>query len=474
LVPGNAIHRPSQLDLTKATSEKFPIGPEKILIATGGLFAATIRQHHGTFYVICTNDWGEGPNLVMRNFYVTTKDIWSGEWSDPIWFDFSGIDPSLFFDDDGRVYIQGSYRPSNLMELKCDIRQFEVEIETGKALSETTKIWDGFAGKDDAEGPHIYKKDGWYYLLTAEAATFEHHLIAMARSRNIWGPYESYENNPVPTAYGKGDMIQNTGHGDLFQDGDGKWWITALGIRNMDGCYPMGRETFLAPVEWPTGGWPQIEFPKLEFERTLISNMSSKEIPLPDESRRYEYVYIRTPNLDDFSFSFNNRVIKLIPRTNTLSSPTGTTTFVGKRQRLQASIATTTLQPLPVQSQKDNTIFAGLTVWKESIRHTEIYYDYQTSSICFSKTNKMLSDEPETKSQPLQLTDTIHFQIKCMPKLYELSYKVGSDGTWMKLGSMGAIEFSGYDFTGPMFGVFASTKCEEAGIEVTFEDFKIT
>jgi hypothetical protein len=86
----------------------------------------------------------------------------------------------------------------------------------------------------------------------------------------------------------------------------------------------------------------------------------------------------------------------------------------------------------------------------------------------------MLSDEPETKSQPLQLTDTIHFQIKCTPKLYELSYKVGSDGTWMKLESMGAIEFSGYDFTGTMFGVFASTKSEEARIEVTFEDFKIT
>jgi beta-xylosidase len=473
-VPGNAIHRPSQLDLTKATSEKFPIGPEKILIATGGLFAATIRQHNGTFYVICTNDWGEGPNLIMRNFYVTTKDIWSGDWSDPIWFDFSGIDPSLFFDDDGKVYIQGSYRPSNLMELKCDIRQFEVDIETGKPLSDTKKIWDGFAGKDDAEGPHIYKKDGWYYLLTAEAATFEHHLIAMARSHNIWGPYESYENNPVLTAYGKGDMIQNTGHGDLFQDGDGKWWITALGIRNMDGCYPMGRETFLAPVEWPTGGWPQIEFPKMEFERTRISNLSSKEIPIPAESQRYEYVYIRTPNLDDFTFSANNRVIKLIPRTTTLSSPAGTSTFIGKRQRLQATTATVTLQPLAEGTGNGNTIFAGLTVWKESIRHAEIYYDCQTSSIFFRKTNTMLSDKPEITSQHLQLTGPVHFQIKAVPKVYEFSYKSGSSDTWTKLGSMEAVEFSGYDFTGTLFGVFASTTSEDTGTEVTFEDFNIT
>ncbi|KAN0090480.1 Glycosyl hydrolase, five-bladed beta-propellor domain containing protein [Hyaloscypha variabilis] len=459
-----------QLDLTKATSEKFSIGPQKILIATGGLFAATIRQHNGTFYVICTNDWGEGPNLIMRNFYVTSKDIWSGEWSDPIWFDFSGIDPSLFFDDDGKVYIQGSFRPSNLMELKCDIKQFEVEIETGKPLSETKKIWDGFAGKDDAEGPHIYKKDGWYYLLTAEAATFEHHMVAMARSRHIWGPYESYESNPVLTAYGKGDVIQNTGHGDLFQDGDGRWWIAALSIRNMDGCYPMGRETFLAPVEWPTGGWPQVEFPKLEFERARISNIDSRKLPIPAESKRYEYLYIRTPRFEDYFFSSDNRAIKLVPRKTTLSSATGTTTFVGKRQRLQDCTATVTLKP----SAKDSTTFAGFTVWKESIRHAEVYYGYSTSSVCFSKTNKMLSDEPETKSQPLQLTDTIHFQITATPKVFDLSYKVGNDETWTKLGSMDAIEFSGYDFTGTIFGVFASTKSEEAGAEVTFEDFKIT
>jgi beta-xylosidase len=384
LQPVNAIHRPSQIDLTKARSDKFPIGPNTVLVATTGLFAATIRQHNGIFYVICTNDWGEGPNLIMRNFYVTTEDIWSGEWSDPIWFDFSGIDPSLFFDDDGKVYIQGSWRPSNLLNLKCHISQFEVDIETGKALSETKKIWHGFAGKADAEGPHIYKKDGWYYLLTAEAATFEHHMITMARSRDIWGPYKSYKNNPVLTAYGTRSVIQNTGHGDLFQDGDGKWWITVLGIRNMDGCYPMGRETFLTPVEWPGGGWPRIELPRLEFERAQISNTGTKEIPIPDESKRHDYVYIRTPNLDDYTFSSDNRILKLIPRTTTLSSFMGTTTFVGRRQRLQDCIARVTLNPL----QRGSTISAGLTVWKESIRHAEIFYDFSCPQYALAKPTK--------------------------------------------------------------------------------------
>jgi beta-xylosidase len=295
-------------------------------------------------------------------------------------------------------------------------------------------------------------------------------MITMARSRDIWGPYESYENNPVLTAYGMGSIVQNTGHGDLFQDGDGKWWITALGIRNIDGCYPMGRETFLAPVEWPEGGWPQIEFPKLEFERARISNIGTKEIPIPDESKRYDYVYIRSPNLDDYTLSSDNRVLKLVPRTTTLSSPTGTTTFVGRRQRLRNCIASVTLRPL----QKGSKVSAGLTVWKESIRHIEILYNFSTSSICISKTNKMLGDEPETKSESLELTDAIGFQITATTKWYVLSYRVGENETWITLGEMGAIEFSGHDFTRTIFGVFDSTQIEEAGAEVTFQDFQIT
>ena len=189
----------------------------------------------------------------MENFYITTKDIWSDDWSDPIYFDFKGIDPRLFFDDDGRVHVQGSWREGALHERLCSIRQFEIDVETGKALSDTREIWDGWA-KGDTEGPHVYKKAGYYFLLVAEAGTFEHHLIAIARSRSIWGPYKSYEKNPILTADGMDEYVQNTGHGDLFQDHDGEWLITVLGVRNEDGRFPLGRETFLAPISWPTGG----------------------------------------------------------------------------------------------------------------------------------------------------------------------------------------------------------------------------
>jgi beta-xylosidase len=186
------------------------------------LFAPTIRWHKGIFYIICTNCTLKGEELGVSNFYVSTTDIWSDRWTDPIYFDFHGIDPSIFFDDDDRVYIQGSWRAGPLHEPQCTIRQVEINIATGEYLSEIKELWIGFSGKSDVEGPHIYKKDEYYYLLTAEDGTFETHLIAVARSTNIWGPYESYEKNPLLTAAGTKEYIQNTGHGDLFQDRDGQ------------------------------------------------------------------------------------------------------------------------------------------------------------------------------------------------------------------------------------------------------------
>lgn len=315
---GNAIHRPEQLNLDNASSAAVPIGPGVILVATQRLFAPTIRYHNGTFYIICTNSSVEFPNLIMKNFYVTTKDIWSGEWSDPIWFDFHGIDPSLFFDDDGRVYIQGSWREGNLMNTECSIRQFEVDIATGKPLSETKLLWDGFA-----------EKDGYYYLTAAESGTFEHHMITAARSKDIWGPYESCGNNPVLTAFGTKEYIQNTGHGDIFQGPYGDWWAVCLGIRNEDGRYPLGRETFLTPVSWPRDGWPEIEHPRMSFPRNSVTSSPPDNQAFKPSSRLpVDFLHIRNPRTENYIFSSTTSEITLIPQKTTLSTPTGATTFV--------------------------------------------------------------------------------------------------------------------------------------------------
>lgn len=192
------------------------------LFVTGSLFAPTIRYHQGRFYIVCTNVLKESSEPIMRNFILFCNDIWASDWSNPTDFDFRGIDPSIFFDEDGKVFVQGSWRSGPPHAPDCEIRQLEIDVVTGKSLSEAKAIWNGAAGKRDAEGPHSYKKESYYYLVVDEAGTFEHHLISISRSQDIWGPYESYEGNPILTADGTKEYIQHTGHGDLFQGRQGR------------------------------------------------------------------------------------------------------------------------------------------------------------------------------------------------------------------------------------------------------------
>ncbi|KAL1888273.1 hypothetical protein Sste5346_009665 [Sporothrix stenoceras] len=269
IMKGNAINDPDQLNLQAALTTLVTPPNKPEFYATAGLLAPTIRFHKGKFYIICTNADIGPTGYTVQNFYVTTDDIWSGKWSKPINVDFKGIDTSLFFDDDDRVYVQGSWSLGVGKQPSSTIKQFEIDIATGKALSKAKEIWSGFS-REDAEGPHIYRKDGYYYLVIAEGGTFEHHMVTAARSTNIWGPYESYGKNPLTTADGTDRYVQNTGHTDLFQDASGAWWAVLLGVRNDQGRHPMGRETFLTPVTWPTGGWPVFEPSVLLFEQLRV------------------------------------------------------------------------------------------------------------------------------------------------------------------------------------------------------------
>lgn len=212
----------------------------------GGIYAPTLRYHDGKFYMIVTNCSGIG------NFYVTADNI-AGPWSDPIKVDEEGIDPTLYWDEDSTCYYVGNARGGIVL--------FSIDEQTGKRLSEPKTIWEGTGGRYP-EGPHIYKKDGWYYLLIAEGGTEMGHKITIARSRNIYGPYESNPANPLLTHFnhaGQSNPIQGLGHADFVQATDGSWWTVCLGFRQQSGAnHLLGRETFLAPVEWKKGKWPVI------------------------------------------------------------------------------------------------------------------------------------------------------------------------------------------------------------------------
>jgi len=259
---GNVLDRPSQLSLKEATSHL-------------GIYAPTIRYNDSTFYMITTNVGNGG------NFMVTATDP-AGPWSEPLWLEQQGIDPSLYFED-GRCYMVSN--PDGVIML-C-----EIDPSTGLTLSPSRALWKGTGGRYP-EGPHIYKHDGWYYLLISEGGTELAHGLTVARSRDIYGPYESNPANPIFThcnAAGQGSDIQGTGHGDFFQAADGSWWTVFLAYRRFGGgeFHHLGRETFLAPVTW-SNGWPVINDGQPVSERMQVP-MAAEPAKPASRDRHYAF-----------------------------------------------------------------------------------------------------------------------------------------------------------------------------------------
>lgn len=249
---GNVIDRRGMLDF-------------KNLGLSRGVFAPTIEYHDGVFYVAntCVDCGG--------NFIVTATDP-AGPWSDPVWLpEVGGIDPSLFFDGDGKVYLMNNDAPPQAARYDGHRAIWIREIDplTFQSVSAPVVLIDGGVRPEEKpiwiEGPHIYKVGDWYYLSAAEGGTAVNHSQVVLRARSVLGPYEPYQGNPILTqrdlAEGRPDPVTSVGHADLVTDDEGNWWATFLGVRPYEGdFYNTGRETFLAPVVWKDG-WPIIATP---------------------------------------------------------------------------------------------------------------------------------------------------------------------------------------------------------------------
>ncbi|MEM9305545.1 MAG: glycoside hydrolase family 43 protein [Pseudomonadota bacterium] len=247
-----ALSDPAAVDLDRITSG-------------GGIHAATIRHHDGVFYVITTNN--VDGNLI--NFVVTATDP-AGPWSAPQVIEGApGIDPSLFFDDDGRVWYTGNRIPEQRsFPTEMEIWLQEFDLESMQLIGERHGLWSGCCQGAWAEGPHIYKRDGYYYLLLSEGGTAYEHALSVAISREITGPYENNPRNPILShrQFGYDFPITGVGHADFVTMPDGRWYALLLGWRLVDGVHGiLGRETFLAPVSWETEPYwwkePKLTFP---------------------------------------------------------------------------------------------------------------------------------------------------------------------------------------------------------------------
>lgn len=239
---GHVATRPGQLDLAD--------------VWTGaGAWAPTLRHHDGRFWLVIT--------VVGQGCLLFSAADAAGPWSDPVVLaGVEGIDPDLAWDEDGTCYltysglmVAGGEFEHGMQHL--GIQQVRIDPVAGVALEEPRSLWSGTGGMFP-EAPHLYRIDGHWYLMLAEGGTERGHAITIARGPGPMGPFEGCPHNPVLTARGTDRPVQNTGHGDLVQRVDGRWFVFCLGVRtrSMTRAFsPMGRETFASPVTW-VDGWP--------------------------------------------------------------------------------------------------------------------------------------------------------------------------------------------------------------------------
>ena len=366
---GHVLDRVEQLDL-----EGFGV--------SRGIFAPAIRYHDGVYYVTCTLVDGGG------NFVVTAQSP-RGPWSNPVWIpQINGIDPSLFFDDDGQAYIvYNSVAPDNqpLYDGHRTIRMYQFDQEKLRVTGVEIILVNG--GTDLSkkpiwiEGPHIFCKDGYYYLIAAEGGTAEQHSEVVFRSENVDGPYVSYEYNPILTQRQldphREQPITCTGHADFAVTESGDWWAVFLGCRpyppGEENYYNTGRETFLAPVKW-RDGWPVINPDQEEVQYRYpypIKPVKQVQVDIPysgnfrirddfdAEQLHSAWIFLRTPHSQWYRLGERKGFLALQLRPETCADRSNPS-FIGHRQQHLCGSVSTAMEFMP----ELDTEKAGLLVFQ--------------------------------------------------------------------------------------------------------------
>lgn len=263
--PGIPVHHSTDLTTWTQIGAVFPdpgpfTVPRGAAGASRGFFAPSIRHHDGRFVVVTTSIEDRERGHVLA--HATDP---RGPWSAPVFVAGAiGIDPDLAWDEAGTCYLTWKAEEGGIAQARLD-------VGTGTLTSSPRTIWAG-TGLAHPEGPHLFRRAGWWYLIVAEGGTDRGHCVSVARSRSVDGPYEAYAGNPILTHRSLDSPVQSTGHADLVEGPDGSWSAVHLAVRPR-GTFPRfhvnGRETFLADVRWDRG-WPSIE------ERA--------DLPAPDRS----------------------------------------------------------------------------------------------------------------------------------------------------------------------------------------------
>lgn len=497
---GHVLDRPEQLNL-----DGFGI--------SRGIFAPAIRYNNGIFYVTCTLVDGGG------NFIVYSEKP-EGPWSNPIWLpEINGIDPSLYFDDDGKVYITyNSDAPENkpLYEGHRTVRMVEFDIDSMKVISDPIILING--GVDISkkpiwiEGPHIYKINGLYYLTAAEGGTAEDHSQVILRSDKVDGPYIPYEKNPILTQRHldpkRNFPITSTGHADFVQNDKGEWWSIFLACRPYrpfeDNFYNTGRETFLAPVKW-VDGWPvidpdneevQYQYPlpienvtenvedtlKPWRQRVDISysgNFTTKDNFDKNELHK-SWIFLRTPHEKWYNLKSKEGYLSINLRPETCSGKMNPS-FVARRQQHINSAASTSLLFNPVSENEK----AGLIVFLNEGRYyflcKSIMDNEPVIQLYKSIDKENSNDEIEliasSKINNEQADKNLNFKIESTGKVYSFYYSFDNDNWTLLKDNVDATYLSvdiPRDFTGCLYAMYATSSGSPSNNSAHFDWFKYT
>lgn len=465
---GHVLDRPSQLNL-----DGIP--------ASRGIYAPTLRYHEGVFYMITT--LVERKPGARENFFVTATDP-AGPWSDPYWLDDApGIDPSLFFDDDGKVYYTGNRVPPSGQQYPkhMEIWLQELDLETKQLVGPKYSLWDGALKQAHAqEASHLYKVGGYYYLLIAEGGTGFTHAVTIARSESLTGSYEGCKRNPILTHrhLGKQHGIANVGHADLVQTQTGEWWMVCLASRPYGGHYRnMGRETFLVSMDWEDD-WPLVNPGKgiieCEMPKPNLTEARWPVLPACDHfdapALELRWNFIRTPRGEFWSLSERPGFLRLRLKPESISEVSNPS-FVGRRQQ-DISYAVRTKLAFTPNAIKES---AGLVLLQNQ--------DYQYRLECglnadsqqeVRLVSRVAGEEKVLCSQNI-IANNIYLRVEATGQSLRFDYGVEAE-QWQPLaseidGTILSTDTAG-GFTGAYIGLFASSNGETSGNHADFDYFE--
>lgn len=455
---GYGIHRPEQLEFQEGLGDYM------------GVFAVTMRHHDGLFYLINTCVQCE----TGGNFYVTAENP-AGPWSDPVWLDAPGIDPSLMWDDDDKCYYVGHGNLLEEPEWKDQQGAWlqELDVKQGKLVGPRKQLTHGHANNAQwTEGPHLYKINGKYMLMVAEGGTGANHATTVHHSDSIWGPYVADMVNPVLSHrhLGKDYPIHSVGHTDIIQTQNGQWWGVMLGKRFVDGYTLLARETFLCPVEFEgqtpifNKGIGKIE---MEMQRPDLPWSPFEPAPARDEFDadvlNLEWNMLRTPHSKWYKLEDGKLMVNL--RQEVLDSLTNPSLIA---RRIQHHYFEAMLS-MDFNSKKENEK-AGMIIYRRSGCHFQFLKEKNDLLII------QTMNEVKTEVARVPFKED-HVILKATGKKRELTFSYGENEQNMKTISkkldMKVVSHEvASGFNGPYVGMYATSSGLKSKEKANFDWFE--